>query len=267
MAHMEEFEKHNIAGALHHDKKLLFKLIVSGILAAIGLYELGVNLELSFAALVFLPVIGLVLTYFKLEAENVMRLIGIVAIAIIAGLLVKSIFLAVALFILIEATTHKEAVIRYKDVKWLQGSQTQESAGQLQGLLENHTLFRTLPKDLWSEMANHCLIVEVESGDALIKEGEFNHYLYLLGKGSVEVVQGDTHHASLNAGDFFGEISTMGISLPIADVIAKDEVLAFAFSISVINDVALKCPEFADALREFGLIRMQEVSAKRPKYR
>ena len=258
MAYMDKFEKHHIAGALHHDKKLLYKLLVSGLLAAYGLYDLGVNLELAFVAVVFIPVGGLVLTYFKLEAENIMRLIGLVAIAIIAGFLVKSIFLGVALFILIEATTHKEAVIRYKDVKWLQGAETQESAGQLQDMLDGHTLFRSLPKELWSEIAAHCLIVEVVEGDALIKQGEFNHYLYLLGKGSVDVMQSDTCHATLSAGDFFGEISTMGISLPIADVVATTDVIAFAFSISVINDISVKCPEFADALREFGLIRMEE---------
>jgi len=259
MAYMDKFEKHHIAGALHHDKKLLFKLLISGLLAALGLHDLGVNLELAFVALVFVPVAGLVLTYFKLEAENIMRLIGLVAIAVIAGFLVKSIFLGVALFFLIEATTHKEAVVRYKDVKWLQGAETQETAGQLQDMLEGHTLFRALPKELWKEMSQHCLIVEVAPGDAIIKEGEFNHYLYLLAKGDVDVLKDNVHHTNLSAGDFFGEISTMGISLPIADVIAETDVLAFAFSISVINDVAKKCPEFADALREFGLIRMEEI--------
>ena len=263
MAYMDKFEKHHIAGTLHHDRKLLYKLITSGLLAAFGLYELGVNLELSFVAVVFVPVAGLVLTYFKLEAENVMRLIGLVAIAMIAAFFVKSILLGVALFILTEATTHKEAVVRYKDVKWLQGAETQESAGQLHNMLESHTLFRKLPKELWEEMAQHCLIVEVAPGDAIIKEGEFNHYLYLLAKGDVNVLKDSVHHASLSSGDFFGEISTMGISLPIADVIASTDVLAFAFSISVINDLALKCPEFADALREFGILRMEQIRVER----
>lgn len=257
----QKLEKYHVSGSLDHDKKLLFKLIGSGLLTAFGLHELGLGLELSFVAVVFIPVTGLILTYLKLEAENFMRLIGLLAIALITGFLVESYFLAAALFVLTEATTHKGAVIRYKDVKWLHSTEeTAENSNQLHHLLEGHALFHGLPEELWEEMIDHCLIVEVAAGDALIKEGEFNHYLYLLGTGTVDVLKDEVIHASLAAGDIFGEISTLGLSMPVADVVATSDVLAFAFTISVINDIAQKSPEFAESLRACGINRMQHIT-------
>ena len=66
---MESFVKQHVAGQQKHNKKFLFKLFVSGICSALGLAELGANLELSFAVLVFVPAAGLFFTYLKMEAN------------------------------------------------------------------------------------------------------------------------------------------------------------------------------------------------------
>ncbi len=251
---MESHDKHHVAGAMQHNKKFLIKLMASGVFSAFGLFELGLNIELAFVALIFVPATGLFFTYLKMEANSTaMRFAAIFVVAVIFGLLLKSFFLAIAFFLVLEGATHRESVIRYKDVKWLKGVQSLEKKTQLHKFLENHALFRTLPQDICEKMDDHCLIIEVEEGSALIKEGEFNHYLYLLAKGSVDVSKDELWLASLNAGDIFGEISALGLSLPVADVIATSDVLAFAFPIPVINETALECPKFEQMLHEIGM--------------
>ncbi len=254
---MDLFDKLHVAGTMKHEKDFLFKLLGSGLFSALGLYELGFHLELSFVALVFVPAAGLFFTYLKMEANSkVMRFSAIFVVAVIFGLLVQSFFLAIAFFVILEGATHKNSVVKYKDVKWLSGAQKEESPDQLFKLLENHTLFRALPKATLKRVEDECVIMDLEAEAVLIKEGEFSHYFYLLGKGCVDVLYQGKKVASLNAGDIFGEISTVGLSLPVADVVAATSVLAFAFPIEVINEAANGCPEFSAMLKEVGVRRM-----------
>lgn len=251
---MDLLSKEYVSGALKHDWKFLLKLLLSGLLTALGVYEMGFNLELSFAALIFVPAAGLFFTYLRMEANsNIIRLISILITAAIFGLLIKSVFLGLAFFLMLEGATSKEAVIHYKDARWIKVMQTESSCDELSNLLSGHTLFSSLPEDICSDLTEHCSVMELDPGAVLIKHGEFNYYLFLIAKGEVEVVQGKEVIATMQAGDIVGEISVSGLGLPVADVIAKKSALAFAFPVDAINEAATAHPPFAEKLREIGM--------------
>lgn len=255
---IETFIKQHVSGKLQHEKKFLFKLLASGFLTAIGFYELGLHLELSFVAVVFVPAIGLFCTYGKLETNpEIIRWISIALVALIFGFLTTSVFLGLACLVILEGSTHPRCVVRYQDVKWLKGSQTESSVKQLSKLLKKHTLFKDLSQESCAVMEQHCKTLELQAGAILIKEGEFNHYLYLLCLGKADVEHDGEHLATLNEGDIFGEISVIGLSLPVANVVAASDVLAFAFPISVINEAAKACPAFLNTLHQMGMGRME----------
>ncbi|MDQ6962349.1 MAG: cyclic nucleotide-binding domain-containing protein [Mariprofundaceae bacterium] len=255
---IEPCVKQHVGGKLQHDHKFLFKLLVSGVLTACGFHELDLNLELSFVAVVFVPAIGLFCTYGKLELNpKLIRMLSIIIFALIFGLLTASIFLGLACLIILEGTTHPSCVVRYQPVKWMKGAETEATVSSLSKLLKNHTLFKDVSKESCATMEEHCKTLELQAGAVLIREGEFNHYLYLLCLGTANVEHGGEHRATLNEGDIFGEISAIGLSLPVASVIAASDVLAFAFPISVINEAAKECPAFLETLHEMGMGRME----------
>ena len=259
---MDLFDKLHVAGTMQHNRKFLFKLLASGFFSAAGLIELGLHLELAFAALVFVPAAGLFFTYLKMEANSkVMRWSAILVVAILFGLLVKSFFLAAAFFVVLDGATNKESVVKYKDVKWVSGSEKEDDANGLAKLLKKHTLFRSLPKGTLKKIQEECVVMDLEEESVLIKEGEFSHYFYLLGKGCVNVLHDGERVATLDAGDIFGEISTVGMSLPVADVVAASNVLAFAFPIEVINAAAEDCPEFSEKLNQVGMRRKAQTDS------
>ncbi|MFQ5581157.1 MAG: cyclic nucleotide-binding domain-containing protein [Mariprofundaceae bacterium] len=253
---MDLLSKEHISGLLKHDWKFLLKLFLSGLFMAFTVYELGLKLELAFVALVFVPLGGLFFTYLKMEANtNVLRLISIAVVALVFGVLVKSYFLPVAVFLMLEGATHRRCLTRFEDFKWMKIVKTEESMDELNGIVAGHTLFRTLPEDERNSLHERCTVVELEPGTELIKQGEFNYHLYLLGKGSVDIVSDGKKVATLKAGDVVGEISASGMSMPVADVIAASNLLAFAFPIELVNALATTYPDFGRQMREIGMRR------------
>ncbi len=123
---------------------------------------------------------------------------------------------------------------------------------------ERHPLFQLLPQDIRADLFAKGKQVSLHKGEALIRENEFNESLYLLTKGSAKVVINGTEVASLVAGDIAGEISSAGLSPPIADVIAESELGAIALPIGLVNDISMDHPEFAAKMRDIGMRRVYE---------
>ncbi|GAV19388.1 cyclic nucleotide-binding domain protein [Mariprofundus micogutta] len=251
---MDLLAKEHISGANKHDWKLFIKLALSGIFTALGIYDLGYNLELAFATLIFIPAGGMFFTYLKHEADsNILRWVSILVFAAIFGLLIDSLYMAFAMFLIMEGATHSASLVRYDDSKWMKVVRAEGSADDLNKLVAGHTLFHSLPEDARMHMAEKSTVMEVEPGVALIKQGEFNYYLFLLAKGEADVVRDGEFVATIQAGHIFGEVSAAGLSLPVADVVAKDNVLAFAFPIDLISEMAESNDAFAEQLREMGM--------------
>jgi len=253
-----DFIKNYIPGRLRLDWKLMVKLFASGVFTALGIYELGLNPELYGLALIAVPVAGLVFTYLRVVSNSsVIRIISIVVVAAILGLWLKSIALAIAFFLMLEGATQRNCIRRYKDARWIQIAETEDSIDTAKEMTSRHTLFQTLPEQERTSLTGKCKIAELEPGDILIREGEFNCYLYLIAKGTVDIISDGKKVASVGAGDVVGEISTLGLSLPIADVVATSKLLAFAFPVDDINRAARKNPAFAKQLYEIGMRRLR----------
>lgn len=123
-------------------------------------------------------------------------------------------------------------------------------------LVLQNPIFRMLSEESLLSLLSHSKLKTFQPDELLINEGVFNPYLYLLTQGTVHVIANEEIMAGLGVGDVVGEISTLGMSTPVADVIAVDEVKAIAFPIEKINDMGLEYPEFADKLRSLSSERI-----------
>lgn len=259
-----DFIKQYIPGKLKLDWKFMVKLLASGVFAALGMYELGMNPELYGLVLIMVPIAGLVFTYLRLVSDrSAMRIIGVAVVATILGLWLESFFMAVAFFLMLEGATEKNCMRRYEDAKWVQIAETKDSIDEAKHMTSDHALFHTLPEEERESLAEKCKIRELEPGETLIRQGEFNHYLYLIAKGKVDVISDGKKVASMGEGDVVGEISVIGLSLPTADVVATDKLLAFAFPVDDVNEVARKNDAFAQQLHEIGMRRLRPKKATR----
>ncbi|MDX8395394.1 MAG: cyclic nucleotide-binding domain-containing protein [Mariprofundaceae bacterium] len=249
----------HVSGSFRLEPIFLIKLFIGGLLTALGVYEMGMHLELSFAAFVFIPLFGLFFTWLKREGDgNFFRIFGIAIVAIMIGMFVESFFMAIAAFMLLEGGTHRDSISRHDEFRWMKLADTDITHDKLDQLVDKHLLFESIPKDQRIELTRNCTVIEVDPGTALIQQGVFNYNIYLIGKGEVDIISDKEHVTSLYEGDIVGEISTGTIRLPIADVIAKTDVVAFAFPIDTINELSQKHPEFAQKMLEIGMLRIQE---------
>lgn len=117
-------------------------------------------------------------------------------------------------------------------------------------------IFRVLSEEVLLNLLKQSDLQVLAPDDVLIHEGEFNHFLYMLTEGMVRVVANGETIAELGVGDVVGEISTMGMSTPVADVVAIGTVKAIAFPIELISDLGLRYPDFADQLRALSAERI-----------
>jgi len=123
--------------------------------------------------------------------------------------------------------------------------------------MQDHVLFSKLPDQVLRHLHAHGHTQSFAKGEVLIMQGEFNYSLFLIVSGLVSVVTDGERVTSLQQGDVVGEISTSGLSSPVADVIAEDDVEALVFSIEEVNEIAFEHETFADTLRHIGMHRMR----------
>ena len=260
-SHKEEL----ISSVLKFDWKFLVKLFLSGLFTAIGIYQHMGNekLELALAALVFVPIIGIVFTYLKRDmSEQTVRL-TIISLATLFVLITSdlSLFLALAFFMMLDGATQKDSIKLDSAFRWTNAVAV-EDPGQLSHLLAKHRLFSSIPESSRDELIAKCGCLTIEKGAKLIHLGEKNTNLFFIAKGHVRVVKEDKILAHLKQGDIVGEVSASGLSLPVADVIADDRVTVFAVSLEQINAVAEQFPKFRTRLCRLAKTRRAELATR-----
>jgi len=124
-------------------------------------------------------------------------------------------------------------------------------------ILKKHSLFSLLPDDARKELLRQSETILFKPDENLITEGEFNEYLYLIIGGTVRVVSGGEDVATVEGHKIVGEISSSGMSSPVADVIANSDVTAFAFPLEAISDATTEYPDFGEELRNIGMKRFE----------
>lgn len=121
----------------------------------------------------------------------------------------------------------------------------------------SHRLFEGLSDVAMLKLKKMVNIVHYQSGDYLIHENKANDLLFLVLDGSVNIESNAGEHiAVLGEGSVLGEISSTGISLPIANAVAANAVQVMTFPMQVIREIAEQEPAFSKALYELGMERV-----------
>jgi len=122
--------------------------------------------------------------------------------------------------------------------------------------LQAFPIFAVLPDEKLEELCKQSELRTYVDGDKLIREGEHNPYLFILRDGSVRVLSYGVEVARLESGSVVGEVSTAGLSSPIADVVASGTVTAIVFPSEVISTCAIEFDEFGERIRDTAMSRI-----------
>jgi len=255
-----------ISSVLKFDWKFLVKLFLSGLFTCIGIYQhMGSEkLELALAALIFVPILGIVFTYLKRDmSEQAIRL-TIISLATLFVLITSelSIFLALAFFMMLDGATQKDSIKMDSAFRWTNAVAVEDEPELLSQVFSKHRLFTSIPKESCDKLLEASSFFHVDKNTKLIREGEKNSNLFFIAKGHVRVVKDGKTLAELKQGDIVGEVSASGLSLPVADVIADDRVSVFAVSLDQINEVAEVYSEFKKRLCRLAKTRRAELATR-----
>lgn len=255
-----------ISSVLKFDRKFLVKLFLSGLFTAIGIYQhMGAEkLELALAALIFVPIIGIVFTYLKRDMTEQAVRFSIISLAALFVLITSdlSFFLALAFFMMLDGATQKDSIKMDSAFRWTNAVAVEDAPESLSQVFSKHRLFTSIPEESCNKLLEASSFFHVEKNTKLIREGEVNTSLYFIAKGHVRVVNNGKMLAELKQGDIVGEVSASGLSLPVADVIADDRVTVFAVSLEQINEVAEAYPEFKKRLCRLAKTRRSELATR-----
>ncbi|MCF7822500.1 MAG: cyclic nucleotide-binding domain-containing protein, partial [Mariprofundaceae bacterium] len=127
---------------------------------------------------------------------------------------------------------------------------------ELNALIEVQPLLAPLPQDAREKLIADSSVMSFNAGELLIEEDEPNYFLYLLLKGQASAIMNGTQAGELEAGDIAGEISAIGLSPPIASVIADSDLEAIAFPVESIIGAAREHAEFGERLRRAAIKRV-----------
>jgi len=126
----------------------------------------------------------------------------------------------------------------------------------LNTLISVQPLLDPLPEEMRNTLIADSSVISFDAGELLIEENEPNHFLYLLLKGRATAIMNGTSAGELEAGDIAGEISAIGMSPPIASVIADSDLEAVAFPVESIIKAARNHNEFGERLRKAAIRRI-----------
>jgi len=260
------YRQKDISGSLKLDWKFLVKILLGGLFTAIGIYQHMGNerLELALAALIVIPVVGIIFSYLKQNMSEKRLRLTILMLATGFVLITSnlSFFLALAFFLLLEGATQEENISRTSAFRWMNAVEVEDEPEHVSNLIAKHRLFTSIPEENRQEFADACRCLKFNRGQKLITKGEANRNLFFIAKGHVQVVDDGKVLASLKQSDVVGEVSATGLSLPVADVIAEDEVMVFALSLEQINDAVERFPEFGERMLRLAQIRRAELATR-----
>lgn len=125
-------------------------------------------------------------------------------------------------------------------------------------LLASQPLFAGLARQTLEAIVHACPVSSFEAGHRLITENQrapANLYIVLEGQARVSI--NGTEVGRLTAGDLAGEISSAGISPPVADVVAATDMQALVIPHAVLADLAAGDTAFKQRLRRAAFARIQ----------
>ncbi len=132
----------------------------------------------------------------------------------------------------------------------------QTSHDDLSSMIASLPLFAQLPPEQRERLLHEGRMMEFAASETLIGEDEDNPHLFLVLEGSASALINGTPVGTISASELAGEISSAGISPPVATVIANEDLKAIAFPVGLIRDLADRQQDFAAALRQTAFRRI-----------
>ena len=136
-------------------------------------------------------------------------------------------------------------------------------------VLREVELFHTLTEDEQRHLAEHLSVAPFVIGEALTRQGSEAHWLYVITKGEVEVrvsvdgTQLSKKVATLNAGNFFGEMGMMTGARRSATVVATADTECYRLDKEAFQNVIRRRPEIAEDISHVLANRRVDLEAAR----
>ena len=108
-------------------------------------------------------------------------------------------------------------------------------------------------------------LLQYEKGETVIREGDFDSWIFWIVKGAFAVTKNDITIAEFTvAGEVFGEMSSIDIESRSASVIAKDEGVCVAIDMSVLDTIANETirAKLKDGVQHLQTKRLSTTNAK-----
>ena len=142
-------------------------------------------------------------------------------------------------------------------------------------MLRGVDLFSVLSEEEMNEIAERLQYAPFARGDAITKQGNIPHWLYIVAFGEVEVRYEPPHGApqtisTLRAGQFFGEMALLTGEARTATVVALTDVECYRLDGKSFQGLLLRRPEIAEAMarvinaRKPDLEKVRDAFASQP---
>ncbi len=137
-----------------------------------------------------------------------------------------------------------------EEIKWLE-----------QGM-RNVGFFSRLGREQLGQVMPYMLILEYAAGVKVCGEGEVGDSLYLIQKGRVQITKNgwDRPVATLEEGDFFGEMSLLFGEPRSATAVVLDASVIFCLSAEDFHRLVKKSPDMTRTLRRLAESRRNELA-------
>jgi CRP/FNR family transcriptional regulator, cyclic AMP receptor protein len=106
-------------------------------------------------------------------------------------------------------------------------------------------LFAGLSRRQLAKILPHTRLVEIASGEHLVREGDFAYDFFVIERGRAAVIAGGRHIADLGPGDFLGEIGLVRQRVRTASVIAMGAVEALVIDAEGFRRMSRSMPTVA----------------------
>jgi CRP-like cAMP-binding protein len=143
----------------------------------------------------------------------------------------------------------------------------QDEVGRRLAALGSVDLFRALPEETRSDLAEELVYTPFAAGEAITREGEHDDGLYMLVEGEAIVRIGEGAErkdvARLGAGQFFGEMSLMTGEARTASVVAATDLVCYRVDKPAFERILRETPSVADQIAEVLASRRTALEAAR----
>ena len=138
--------------------------------------------------------------------------------------------------------------------------QTEISLHMHRQLIERVPFFKNTDKDFISEIISQLQQRVFLPGDVIIKKGEIGNCMYFICNGAIDVLSADETSviATLNEGDYFGEIALIKKIVRTRSVVAKEYCYLYALEKKNFDTLLEKYPKFKTHILE--TIKKRQVS-------